>query len=286
MRKRDFLAGLGVGGAAMIGCAAAQTAAPAAAPAPARRERPEIPKRAARTTVLYKVPEGFPNAMQGTPEGLWVGEQKSADGGRKTEKAMLLDWKTGKLLKTVVTNSVNTSGMAVGGGYIWMGANGGPQGIFQTDMNSKQIAQKQIPLGMPGRDGGGTHGMKWHDGKVWIVANRIKCILRVDPTTWTPELAIPFNFQRWHDIAFDNAGGLWMVTGTTGMVATNKAGLVKFDVATGEVKELVEFEPGTADPHGLEIRDGVFYSCDAGISPGFVTSGSPSAQTIFRIDIL
>jgi hypothetical protein len=284
MRKRDFLGALALGSLCAVACAEAQTAAPAA---PARRARAEVPTRKATTTVLYKVPEGFPNALSGTPEGLWVGEQKSSDAPVKTEKAMLLDWKTGKLLKTVVTNSVNTSGMAVGGGFVWMGANGGPNGIFQTDMNSTLIAQRQIPLGSPPPgNGGGTHGMTWRDNKVWIVANRLKCVMRVDPVTWTPEYAFAFNFPRWHDIAFDADGALWMVTGTTGMVPSNQAGLAKFNPTTGELLELVQFGPGTADPHGLEIRDGVFYSCDAGISPGFVPSKSPSAGTIFRIDIV
>src|SRR5207248_4638672 len=53
----------------------------------------------------------------------------------------------GKLLKTVKTESKNTSGMGIGGGFIWMGANAAPNGIFQTDMKSKTIAHRQIPLG-------------------------------------------------------------------------------------------------------------------------------------------
>ena len=53
----------------------------------------------------------------------------------------------GKLLKTVTTPSRNTSGMAVGGGYVWMIANAPPEGVFQVDMNSKLISHRQIPLG-------------------------------------------------------------------------------------------------------------------------------------------
>ena len=58
------------------------------------------------------------------------------------------------MLKTVKTPSRNTSGMAVGGGYVWMIANAPPQGVFQVDMNSKLISHRQIPLGAPGGDGG------------------------------------------------------------------------------------------------------------------------------------
>ena len=43
-----------------------------------------------------------------------------------TENAWLVDW-TGKVLSTVATPSHNTSGMAVGGGYVWMVANAAPE---------------------------------------------------------------------------------------------------------------------------------------------------------------
>ena len=60
------------------------------------------------------------------------------------------------------THSRNTSGMAYGGGCVWMGANAEPYGIFQVDMNSKQISHRQIPLSIDG-NGGGCHGVKWHE---------------------------------------------------------------------------------------------------------------------------
>ena len=67
-----------------------------------------------------------------------------------SEAAWLLDWE-GKLLRTVMTESRNTSGMGVGDGYIWMVANAAPNGVFQTDMNSRTVSHRQIPLG-----GGGS----------------------------------------------------------------------------------------------------------------------------------
>ena len=42
----------------------------------------------------------------------------------------LFDW-NGKLLKTVQTESSNTSGLAYGNGHVWMGANGGAEGIYE-----------------------------------------------------------------------------------------------------------------------------------------------------------
>jgi hypothetical protein len=130
---------------------------------------PPLAVRKAKTTTLFKSPEGYPNAIAVSPEGLWIGEQK-------TDNACLVDW-NGKLLKTVKTESKNTSGMAVGGGYIWMGANAAPNGIFQTDMSSKTISHRQVPLG-----GGGCHGVEYVNGKLWIAALRLRGILRTKPS--------------------------------------------------------------------------------------------------------
>src|SRR6266853_72125 len=149
MTKREFLAmGLGVAGARAL--------------AQSSRNQP-IPSRKAKTAKLFKSPPGFPNGVAVTPEGLWIGEQKLSGAAAAqyhleepkdlSEKAWLVDW-NGKVLNEVSTPSRNTSGMAVGGGYVWMCANAPPEGVFQVDMNSKLISHRQIPLG-PANDGGG-----------------------------------------------------------------------------------------------------------------------------------
>ena len=76
-----------------------------------------VPRRQAKVVRLFKSPDGFPNAMEASAEGVWVGEQT-------TDTAYLLDWKTGKVKRKIATESSNTSGMAFGGGYLWMAANG------------------------------------------------------------------------------------------------------------------------------------------------------------------
>jgi hypothetical protein len=160
-----------------------------------------VPKRSAKTTRLFKSPDLYPNAlavMTDPPGGLWIGQQKATPQNAMTygvpldpnrdESAWLVDW-NGKLLKTVNTRSRNTSGMAYGNGCVWMGANADPYGIFQVEMSSNQVSHRQIPLSIDG-NGGGCHGVKWHKGKLWIAALRLGGILRVDPTTWTPEVLI------------------------------------------------------------------------------------------------
>ncbi len=49
-------------------------------------------------------------------------------GEQVSDRAYLLDWKTGEVLKKVDTDSSHTSGIAYGGGYLWIGANGAALG--------------------------------------------------------------------------------------------------------------------------------------------------------------
>jgi hypothetical protein len=277
MNRRDFLAG-----SAAAALAAGLPTAGAQPPA-----ANEIPRRKARTTKMFKAPGLYPNGLAVAPEGLWIAQQIEPPGA--DEAAWLVDW-NGKLLKTVMTRSRTTSGMAYGNDCIWMGANSAPEGFFQTDMNSKTLRHLQIPLGQPD-NGGGTHGAQWHDGKIWIVANRLRGNLRVDPATWTPEFMIPIytgdGRARWHDMTFDDQGYIWQVTGNDSTRPEDgKPGLVKYDASTGKVLELVDLEPGSCDPHGLEFHDGKLISCDSGEHPGWKLAASPSTGWIFSIDFV
>jgi hypothetical protein len=264
LQRRTFLGALGCGlaGVRIAGGQTTRGADGAAA---------HIPVRKVKTTPLFKSPEGYPNAIAATADGLWIAEQK-------TDNAHLVDW-NGKVLKTVKTESKNTSGMGIGGGYIWMGANAAPEGIFQTDLGSKTVSHRQIPLG-PRENGGGCHGVEYVDGKLWIAALRLRGILRVDAKTWQPELLIPYAVPRAHGVASDK-DAIWMVTGTE-----RGAGLIKYDIETGRTLETAEFAESDCDPHGLAWHDGVLYSCDAGIHPGWTENKSPTHGYIFKIDVI
>lgn len=287
--KRRFLQ---AGIASLLGGSFAVIGRLAAAQRPPSKRRTR--SRLVTTTVLYRSPATFPNALAGCKEGLWVGEQKLSGDLAKlygvpepddlSERAWLLDWETGEVLRSVETESRNTSGMAYGDGCIWMVANAPPYGVFQTDMQSRTVSHRQIPLG-----GGGNHGAKFRDGKLWIVSTRLRGILRIDVDSWIPEFLIPYDVRkRHHDMAFDSDGNIWLVTGNldSGSYREGRFGLDKYDSRTGDLLESVEFEPGSADPHGLEIRNGVFYSCDAGIHPGWSVNDSPYSGDIFRIDFI
>src|SRR5262245_38524346 len=302
MKRRDFLAaGLVLNVASLATAFAQQGGATTDRAAGGRGGRGATQKRMAKTTRLFKSPGLYPNAlavMTDAPGGLWIGQQKvnaqsartynlPAD-GEPDEAAWLVDW-NGKLLKTVTTHSRNTSGMAYGNGFVWMGANTEPFGIFQVDLNSKEVTHRQIPLSIDG-NGGGCHGVKWQNGKLWIAALRLGGILRVDPSTWIPEALIRVSSDekpRLHDVAFDDEGSIWVVTGNNSTsYSDGKAGLNKYDGRSGQLVMTVDFQPGSCDPHGLAWHDGRLISCDAGIHPGWKGMESPHSGYIFSIDII
>jgi hypothetical protein len=269
----------------------------------------------ASTTKLFLTPPGWPNAIDvdhDQKRGFWVQEQRHDN---KQEAAWLLDW-NGKLLHTVMTNSKDTSGMCFGDGYVWSGANGASEiehptppinGIFQTDMNGKQISHRQIPFGS-NADGGPTHGLTWQAdvGKIWIDSNRLAALIRIDPKTWEvdyifPATRAPGLAERLHGIAFDD-GFIWQVTGRqkegTAGYEGYTPGLVKYDIKTGQVVQVVEFVPGSCDLHDVAVYNGQLYGVDAGEHPGwsidnpayqhpgFPPLNSPSGGYVFRIDLI
>jgi hypothetical protein len=294
--KRQFLAGLGV---------MATSSALAQIHSPTPPGRKQIPQRRAKTTKLFKAPEFYPNCLA-VPDhgdaGIWVGQQKlkgiQASGSGVPEQpgpdqVWFMDW-NGRVLKTYSSASQVTSGLAVSDTSLYVFANNETDypppytGVHNLDVNTGRTRWvKQIPLG-----GGGTHGAQWHDGKLWIIASRLNCMLRVDPDAWTVDYAIRIRNDtpdtvRSHDMTFDDQGFIWLATANSSRrYAEGVQGMSKYDPKTGEVLEQVTLEPGSCDPHGLGFHRGAFIGCDAGHHPGWPDKDGPGVGWIFRIDIV
>src|SRR5437763_16811492 len=116
IRRRESI---GTASAVVAGMATAKLTS-AQEGAPANKVAP-VPTRQAKVERLFKAPDIHPNALEAAPDGLWIGDQVS-------ERVFRVDWQSGKVLYEVQTESHNTSGLAVGGGYLWLNANGGVSG--------------------------------------------------------------------------------------------------------------------------------------------------------------
>jgi hypothetical protein len=196
VRRRGFLFALGAGISTAPLTAFGQerplapgevrTAKPAASPPPLRK---------AAIAKLFRTPDGHPNALDVTPEGFWIGEQV-------TDRVILMDI-NGKVLKAFQTECHNCSGLAVGGGYLWLSANGTAQfdrpikiessgsEILQCRMDGSVVKRHSIPLG-----GGGVTGIEYVDGTLWMVASRLRALMQVNAETFQPIIAHPFQIPQ------------------------------------------------------------------------------------------
>jgi sugar lactone lactonase YvrE len=235
----------------------------------------EPPARPAKVVKLFKSPDGHPNGLETSTEGLWIGEQI-------TDRAHLVDW-NGKLIRSVETDSSNTSGIAYGGGYLWMAANGKAlwRPVRPTDATTGEIIQADPATGktvarhrVPG--GGGVHGLTFAEGKLWITSLRIAKLSQVDPADFRLVHQIPVQLTCAHGLAWDPPG-IWCMF-------SNDRVIQKLDARDGRVLEVIRLSAADPDPHGMCMYQGKLYYCDAGIGPGGTSNRSPWAGYICRID--
>ena len=231
----------------------------------ASRKPAPVPTRQAKIERLFKAPDLHPNALEAAPDGLWIGDQVS-------ERVFKVDWQTGKVLHEVQTESHNTSGLAVGGGYLWLNANGGVSGRRPprpTDKPFGEIIQADITTGRTVKvydpPWGGVHGNVWVEKSqtLWTVALNISALAELDPKDNLRVLRlIPVKGDRPHGLEWDN-GHIWCLFAGDRLVQ-------KLDVDSGRVLEVIKLSPTSdPDPHGMCIHDGYMYYCDAGLTaPG------------------
>ena len=272
IKRRDFI------GAAL---AAAGVATAQQGDSPAPKGKDDVTTHKAKVVKVFKGPDPHPNAMEATKDALWIG-------GQVSEIAYKVDWNTHKVLHQVQTESHNTSGMAVGGGYLWMSANGSVNNrrpARPTDFPYDEIVQCDLETGKTIRRyrppwPSGSHGIVWVDqtNSLWVTAVGLKCIAELDvKDNFRIKHLIPVQYNRVHGIDWDN-GALWIMFSSDYVIQ-------KIDAETGKVLEVVTLSKEDPDPHGMCMHDGHLYYCDAGFPVGSNVSNDPNSGWICRIDV-
>ena len=265
MTRREFSASCGTGLAALL--SAWKAAADETGGYPIRRR--------AKVQVLYQSPDGNPNGLEATKDGLWVGEQI-------TDRAYLLDWETGRPLAKYETQSSNTSGIAAGNGFVFMAANGPanlrprrPHDIVRGGRIVKLDAKTgEHIINYRTPNGGGLHGLLWAKDSLWITQFGPNKIVQADADlNLFHDFDVPLN--RAHGLGWDGEH-IWCMF-------SNDYRALKFDIRTGRVLEAVQLDRSDPDPHGMTWWDGALYYCDAGIAPGHKDNLSKHAGAICRI---
>lgn len=211
-----------------------------------------------KTVTTFNPPCKMPNGLQWTHEGLFVMDQR-------TDNVYVMD-EEGYVSRAIHTATENGSGVTVGGGYLWTASNGKTRhrDFRATDTHKGYIYQLDLITGefvnrFPTPDGGGIHGMEWDNDMIWVTGFQPKALILCDPSN---DFAVVEKFevatQRLHGLARDG-DGIWCAHTTDKII-------IKYSVESGEEIERIVFPPDAPAPHGLSIRDGELWYCDANVN--------------------
>jgi hypothetical protein len=205
-----------------------------------------------------------PNAMQFTPSGtLLVLDQ--VDPNKVFELSL-----DGKILRTVQTESMHGSGITIGTGGAWWitstkGINGSPPVTLKVDPATGKTLKRWVTPGWGyyggvTRDRGspsGGHDVKWAgNGRYWMAVPASGRIFLMEGESGQIVRSIPAPVLRTHGLAIDG-DYLWSV-------GSDYAQIHKLDNRDGKIVAKIQLDK-KADPavHGLEIRNGTLWYCDA-----------------------
>jgi hypothetical protein len=205
-----------------------------------------------------------PNAMQFTPSGtLLILDQIDPN---KVFEVSPVD---GKIIRTVQTEAIHGSGITIGEGGAWWitstKALQGPPVTLKVDRKTGKTLKKWVTPGWGfygavtadrGSPSGG-HDVKWaNNGQYWMAVPASGRIFLMEGETGKIVRSIPAPVLRTHGLAIDG-NYLWSVS-------SDFAQIQKLDSRDGTIVGKIQLDK-TKDPqvHGLELKDGVLWYCDA-----------------------
>ena len=237
-------------------------------------------RRVGRVETAFRSPGPHPNGLQAAAEGLWIMDQGD-------NKAYLVDYGGGKVVREFNTAADRASGITFDGQALWIGSTynreiiccdaktgstisrhftPGAGVIYKTTWDPPQrtspLAKKEavppaaspVPSSPPQTLGTGAHGQEWREGKLWMAVPPSRMIYRLDPKSWIVERQFPTAGNRPHGIAWEGRF-LWCTD-------SNLNAFFKHDPETGEIIERIQLADSDPLPHGMTIRDNVLWYCD------------------------
>lgn len=248
-----------------------------------------IAARAAAPVIAKKVNRLFntkpvidqPNDLQFAPDGtLWILDQKNPN------KVFTVDPKTGAVLSSIETESLHGSGITYGNNAWFITSTkvavGNPSTLKVDPKTGKTLKKWDTPgFGIYGayltrtRKPGdlplesGGHGVKWVDsnskggGQYWLATPAGGKLYLINAEEGTIARSIQAPTIRTHGIALE--GEYIWCTGS------DEAEIYKLRMSDGGIVAKIVLDK-KADPslHGLDIKDGVLWYCDA--AQGWVCS--------------
>ncbi len=234
----------------------------------------DVPVRHVKVNQAYKSPGPKPNGLQATKEGLWILDQGD-------NRVSLVEYESGKVLRSFDTESKAGSGITFDGEAIWIASTYSREIIRADARTGKTLAKyespgsgvvawsqgRTSPLATPpkpqpaaAKKGGGqrqptgAHGMEFRNGKLWISNPPSQKIYRVDAKTFKVEFEFPTAGDRPHGIGWEG-DWLWCTD-------SNLNAFFKHDTKTGKIHEKIQLSDADPLPHGMTIWNNTVWYCD------------------------
>jgi hypothetical protein len=271
--RRDVMVGMTAAGVLLPLPAFAANPVIPQATLDARKNAPIIPKKVNK---LYNLKPAVdqPNDMQFAPNGdLWILDQKDPNA------VFTIDAKTGKVKSSVVTESIHGSGITYGDNAWFITSTkvvtGNPSTLKVDPKTGKTLKKWETPgFGIYGayltreRKPGelplesGGHGVKWAgpnsmgQGQYWLATPAGGKLYLINAEAGTVARSIQAPTIRTHGIALDG-DYIWCV-------GSDEAEIYKLQKSDGAIVAKIVLDK-VNDPslHGLDIKDGVLWYCDA-----------------------
>lgn len=215
-----------------------------------------MPIKIAQVEKHFKSPGPQPNDIQAVADGLWIIDQVD-------NKIYKVDYETGDILFEAQTDTVHSSGITLGGGFLWI-ASTYERKIAKLEPQTGQTVAKYDSPGsgvvawMEGSDKAqvtGAHGLEWAEDKLYVASPPSQMVHVMNPDTWEEVSRFYGGGLRLHGVAWESPGRLW--------VSDTSAGVINlFDVETGRIHDVIRVE-APDEIHGLTIHEGMLWYADA-----------------------
>ncbi len=214
-----------------------------------------MPYKIARTEKRFLCPGPHPNGLQAAADGLWCIDQIN-------NKLYRFDYETGDVLFEAQTDTVSSSGITMGGGFLWIASTYESKICKLDPATGKTIARYDSPGAgiVAWREGAadagatGAHGLEWRAGKLYVASPPSQMIHVIEPNTWQEVHRFRAPGLRVHGIAWGDPGRLWAADTSSGAVSL-------LDTQDGRVYEVIRVE-APDEVHGMTIHEGVLWYCD------------------------
>lgn len=231
-----------------------------------------IASRRVQVITAFRSPGPKPNGLQATSDGLWILDQGD-------NRAYLVDYASGKVLRALDTESKAGSGITYDGSALWLASTYSRE-IIQCDAHTgKTIAKHPTPGAGPvnwphprisplapkaaaamatdppkARQATGAHGLEWKDDKLWVAVPPAQTIYRMNPASWAVEQQFRTAGDRPHGLGWEG-DWLWCAD-------SNDNAFYKYDTKTGAWSEKIQLADSDPLPHGMSLWNGWMWYCD------------------------